>query len=308
MKNSSILLYSIILFSYISIVSSTTRIETLIKSNFLMIQNSIVKIDFGQYNSYSIYAEDATFLSPSCKTTQVNANNITYTNCIISCITDFNVNKFGNVALTTSGLIFDLLIDEMIFHNNNDVYRLEFKGIGEFIMNSERPFLKLGVFTFINKLFKQFNTLVRSQYLKIVNDLYTPTIINKKDELNAILSLLFMRKPYFDIKPIHERDGKKHVTYLNYLSNIYDTIINMREGTKVGRLSIRIEYSVNYNLNYNEGYIHFDNFYFHNNDFTYDNPIFENTKTKEDESIIEFFKTRVPLDLIESRKSYNNEI
>ena len=48
--------------------------------------------------------------------------------------------------------------------------------------------------------------------------------------------------------------------------------------------------------------------FFHNNDFTYDNPIFENTKTKEDESIIEFFKTRVPLDLIESRKSYNNEI
>ena len=136
MKNYSILLYSIILFSYILNVSSTTRIETLIKSNFLIIQNSVFKIVFGQYNSYTIYAEAATFLSPSCKTTEINDNNITYSDCIISCITDFNINKFGNVALATSGLIFDLLVDKMIFHNNNDVYRLEFKGIGEGVEDS----------------------------------------------------------------------------------------------------------------------------------------------------------------------------
>lgn len=304
MKNSSLLLYSIIIFS----VSCTSRIETLIKSNFLLIQNTLYPIQYGEYKSFSIYSEKATFLSPTCKSIDINDITITYSNCVISCITDFNVKKSGTLALSTSGLIFDLNIDKMIFHNNNDVYTLELQGIGEFIMNKERPFLQIGVFSFIKKMFKEFNIAVREQYLKIINDLYTPTIINKKDELNAILSMLFMRRPYFDIKPIEERDNKKHVTYFNYISNIYDTIVNMREGTRVGRLSILIEYSVNYNFNYNEGYIHFDNFYFQNNDFFYDEPIFENPKLKEDTSIIEFFKKKVPLDLIDSKKSYNNEI
>ena len=70
-----------------------------------------------------------------------------------------------------------------------------------------------------------------------------------------------MRQPYYDVE-LFDTEKVNKVTYFNYLMSKFDTIVNMRESTRVGRLTIILEYSVNFNLNYQEANIHLDNFYF----------------------------------------------
>ena len=49
-----------------------------------------------------------------------------------------------------------------------------------------------------------------------------------------------MRQPYYDVE-LFDTEKVNKVTYFNYLMSKFDTIVNMRESTRVGRLTIILE-------------------------------------------------------------------
>lgn len=301
----------ILIISLIFINSSPSNenlLNEIIQRNYNNIQNTYVSLTFGEHQTFSIYGDKVCFLIPRCESVQQDGMDIHYTNCLLTGVTDFNIKNGQNVVLTNTGILFDITIPYMLFTESNEVYHLEVSKKGTFFMNPERPFLKLGIFSFITTKFEEYKNSVLEQYTKILNDFYTPDVINKKDELNAILSLLFMRKPFYDVNQIDIGEKKGKVTYFNYLSNKFDTVVNMRDGARFGKLTIIVEYSVDFNLNYQEGNIIFDNFYFHDRSFSYDGePTFENELFPEEvEEVKNFFKEKVPLDLNESQAAYYN--
>lgn len=302
------LILIISLFFINSSLSKESLLNGIIQKNFNIIQNTYVSIKFGEHQAFSIYSEKVCFFVPRCESVEQDGMNIHYSNCILTGVTDFIINNGQSVVLTISGVLFDITVPFMNFTESNEVYHLNASKEGTFFINTERPFLKLGVFSFIATKFEEYKNSVLDQYMKILNDFYTPDVINKKDELNAILSLLFMRKPFYDVNQMEIGEKKKKVTYFNYLSNKFDTVVNMRDSARFGKLIIVVEYSVDFNLNYQEGNIIFDNFYFHERNFTYDGePSFVNEFfPEEEEEVKNFFKGRVPSDLNESRTAYYN--
>ena len=195
----------------------------------------------------------------------------------------------------------------MIYKGSNEIYHLEISGDSQLYMNTNKAFMRSGLVSFIPSILPSIKNSILEQYLKIVNDKYTPNqTINKKVELNAILSLLFMRQPYYDVK-LFDTEKVNKVTYFNYLMSKFDTIVNMRESTRVGRLTIILEYSVNFNLNYQEANIHLDNFYFKDKNLTFDSSTFENEDNpQEAEEIKSFLVKAVEKDLFSSKNSYYN--
>lgn len=301
----------ILIISLIFINSSPAKeslLNEIIQRNFYIIQNTYVSIKFGEHQGFSIYSEKVYFFIPKCESFKQDEKNINYFNCVLTGVTDFIINNGQNVVLSIPGILFDITIPYMNFTESDEVYHLDASKEGTFFINTERPFLKLGAFSFIATKFEEYKNSVLDQYMKILNDFYTPDVINKKDELNAILSLLFMRKPFYDVNQMEIGEKRKKVTYFNYLSNKFETVVNMRDSARFGKLIIVVEYSVDFNLNYQEGNIIFDNFYFHEGNYTYDGePSFVNELfPEEEEEVKNFFKARVPSDLSESRTAYYN--
>lgn len=292
-----------------NLFSSQSRIDSVIRANYRTIQNTQENFDFWSNETFTILSNrKTTLVYPLCEKYTITDNGIEYSNCILTLVTDFNILKGDITVLTNSGVLIDISIEKMVYTGRNEIYHLDISGETQINMNTNRAFMRSGLFSFIPSILPSIKNNIIAHYLSIVNSKYTPNeTINKKDELNAILSLLFMRQPYYDVE-LFDTEKINKVTYFNYLSSNFDCTFNMRESTRVGRLTIVLEYSVNFNLNYQEANVYFDDFYFTNKVLEFEPPIFENMDNpQEEEEIKKFFENKVKEDLISSKKSYYNE-
>ena len=292
-----------------NLFSSQSRIDSVIRANYRTIQNTQENFDFWSNETFTILSnKKTTLVYPLCNKYTITDNGIEYSNCILTLVTDFNILKRDITVLTNSGVLIDISIEKMVYTGRNEIYHLDISGETQINMNTNRAFMRSGLFSFIPSILPSIKNNIIAHYLSIVNSKYTPNeTINKKDELNAILSLLFMRQPYYDVE-LFDTEKINKVTYFNYLSSNFDCTFNMRESTRVGRLTIVLEYSVNFNLNYQEANVYFDDFYFTNKVLEFEPPIFENMDNpQEEEEIKKFFENKVKEDLISSKKSYYNE-
>ena len=292
-----------------NLFSSQSRIDSVIRANYRTIQNTQENFDFWSNETFTILSNrKTTLIYPLCEKYTITDNGIEYSNCILTLVTDFNILKGDITVLTNSGVLIDISIEKMVYTGRNEIYHLDISGETQINMNTNKAFMRSGLFSFIPSILPSIKNNIIAHYLSIVNSKYTPNeTINKKDELNAILSLLFMRQPYYDVE-LFDTEKINKVTYFNYLSSNFDCTFNMRESTRVGRLTIVLEYSVNFNLNYQEANVYFDDFYFTNKVLEFEPPIFENMDNpQEAEEIKRFFENKVKEDLISSKKSYYNE-
>ena len=292
-----------------NLFSPQSRIDSVIRANYRTIQNTQENFDFWSNETFTILSNrKTTLIYPLCEKYTITDNGIEYSNCILTLVTDFNILKGDITVLTNSGVLIDISIEKMVYTGRNEIYHLDISGETQINMNTNRAFMRSGLFSFIPSILPSIKNNIIAHYLSIVNSKYTPNeTINKKDELNAILSLLFMRQPYYDVE-LFDTEKINKVTYFNYLSSNFDCTFNMRESTRVGRLTIVLEYSVNFNLNYQEANVYFDDFYFTNKVLEFEPPIFENMDNpQEEEEIKKFFENKVKEDLISSKKSYYNE-
>ena len=292
-----------------NLFSPQSRIDSVIRANYRTIQNTQENFDFWSNETFTILSNrKTTLVYPLCEKYTITDNGIEYSNCILTLVTDFNILKGDITVLTNSGVLIDISIEKMVYTGRNEIYHLDISGETQINMNTNRAFMRSGLFSFIPSILPSIKNNIIAHYLSIVNSKYTPNeTINKKDELNAILSLLFMRQPYYDVE-LFDTEKINKVTYFNYLSSNFDCTFNMRESTRVGRLTIVLEYSVNFNLNYQEANVYFDDFYFTNKVLEFEPPIFENMDNpQEEEEIKKFFENKVKEDLISSKKSYYNE-
>lgn len=293
----------------LKLFSSQSRIDSVIQANYRTIQSTQENFNFWSNETFTILSnKKTTLVYPLCEQYIITDNRIEYSNCILTLVTDFNILKGDITVLTNTGVIIDISIEKMIYTGSNEIYHLDISGDTQIYMNTNRAFMRSGLFSFIPSILPSIKNNIIEHYLSIVNSKYTPNeTINKKDELNAILSLLFMRQPYYDVE-LFDTEKISKVTYFNYLSSNFDCTFNMRESTRIGRLTIVLEYSVNFNLNYQEAYVYFDNFYFSNKVLEFEPPIFENVEDpQEKEEIKSFLENKVKEDLISSKKSYYNE-
>ena len=287
----------ILLLSFFEISSSLStqdRIDSVIQANYRAMQNNYENLEFGKQLTFTMNSnKKSTFVFPQCESHTIIDNGIEYSNCILTIVTEFNILNGDITVLTNTGVLIDIKIEKMIYKGSNEIYHLEISEDSQLYMNTNKAFMRSGLFSFIPSILPSIKNSILEQYLKIVNDKYTPNqTINKKDELNAILSLLFMRQPYYDVELF---DTEK------------DTIVNMRESTRVARLTIILEYSVNFNLNYQEDNIHLDNFYFKDKNLTFDSSTFENEDNpQEAEGIRSFLVKAVEKNLFSSKNSYYN--
>lgn len=292
-----------------NLFSPQSRIDSVIRANYRTIQNTQENFDFWSNETFTILSNrKTTLIYPLCEKYTITDNGIEYSNCILTLVTDFNILKGDITVLTNSGVLIDISIEKMVYTGRNEIYQLDISGETQINMNTNKAFMRSGLFSFIPSILPSIKNNIIAHYLSIVNSKYTPNeTINKKDELNAILSLLFMRQPYYDVE-LFDTEKINKVTYFNYLSSNFDCTFNMRESTRVGRLTIVLEYSVNFNLNYQEANVYFDDFYFTNKVLEFEPPIFENMDNpQEEEEIKKFFENKVKEDLISSKKSYYNE-
>lgn len=292
-----------------NLFSPQSRIDSVIRANYRTIQNTQENFDFWSNETFTILSNrKTTLIYPLCNKYTITDNGIEYSNCILTLVTDFNILKGDITVLTNSGVLIDISIEKMVYTGRNEIYHLDISGETQINMNTNKAFMRSGLFSFIPSILPSIKNNIIAHYLSIVNSKYTPNeTINKKDELNAILSLLFMRQPYYDVE-LFDTEKINKVTYFNYLSSNFDCTFNMRESTRVGRLTIVLEYSVNFNLNYQEANVYFDDFYFTNKVLEFEPPIFENMDNpQEAEEIKRFFENKVKEDLISSKKSYYNE-
>ena len=292
-----------------NLFSPQSRIDSVIRANYRTIQNTQENFDFWSNETFTILSNrKTTLIYPLCEKYTITDNGIEYSNCILTLVTDFNILKGDITVLTNSGVLIDISIEKMVYTGRNEIYHLDISGETQINMNTNKAFMRSGLFSFIPSILPSIKNNIIAHYLSIVNSKYTPNeTINKKDELNAILSLLFMRQPYYDVE-LFDTEKINKVTYFNYLSSNFDCTFNMRESTRVGRLTIVLEYSVNFNLNYQEANVYFDDFYFTNKVLEFEPPIFENMDNpQEEEEIKKFFENKVKEDLISSKKSYYNE-
>lgn len=292
-----------------NLFSPQSRIDSVIRANYRTIQNTQENFDFWSNETFTILSNrKTTLVYPLCEKYTITDNGIEYSNCILTLVTDFNILKGDITVLTNSGVLIDISIEKMVYTGRNEIYHLDISGETQINMNTNKAFMRSGLFSFIPSILPSIKNNIIAHYLSIVNSKYTPNeTINKKDELNAILSLLFMRQPYYDVE-LFDTEKINKVTYFNYLSSNFDCTFNMRESTRVGRLTIVLEYSVNFNLNYQEANVYFDDFYFTNKVLEFEPPIFENMDNpQEEEEIKKFFENKVKEDLISSKKSYYNE-
>ena len=292
-----------------NLFSPQSRIDSVIRANYRTIQNTQENFDFWSNETFTILSNrKTTLVYPLCEKYTITDNGIEYSNCILTLVTDFNILKGDITVLTNSGVLIDISIEKMVYTGRNEIYHLDISGETQINMNTNRAFMRSGLFSFIPSILPSIKNNIIAHYLSIVNSKDTPNeTINKKDELNAILSLLFMRQPYYDVE-LFDTEKINKVTYFNYLSSNFDCTFNMRESTRVGRLTIVLEYSVNFNLNYQEANVYFNDFYFTNKVLEFEPPIFENMDNpQEAEEIKRFFENKVKEDLISSKKSYYNE-
>ena len=293
----------------LKLFSSQSRIDSVIQANYRTIQSTQENFNFWSNETFTILSnKKTTLVYPLCEQYIITDNRIEYSNCTLTLVTDFNILKGDITVLTNTGVLIDISIEKMIYTGSNEIYHLDISGDTQIYMNTNRAFMRSGLFSFIPSILPSIKNNIIEHYLSIVNSKYTPNeTINKKDELNAILSLLFMRQPYYDVE-LFDTEKINKVTYFNYLSSNFDCTFNMRESTRIGRLTIVLEYSVNFNLNYQEAYVYFDNFYFSNKVLEFEPPIFENVEDpQEKEEIKSFLENKVKEDLISSKKSYYNE-
>jgi hypothetical protein len=178
-------------------------------------------------------------------------------------------------------------------------------------VNCNKLFLNVGHFTEISKHIQDIKYKIVDAYIQTINDFYTPTIFNKKDELNGVLSLLFMRKVYYNTE-VDDGDEFKKVTYFYYLDHQVVGVVNTRDCVKIGKLIVIVEYSVDFDLNYKQGMVEFNDFVFVDKMILYSKVNFisegdgldEDGEEKENERIVSFIVNKVVKELQDSNDEY----
>ena len=100
-------------------------------------------------------------------------------------MTDFNILKGDITVLTNTGVLIDISIEKMIYTGSNEIYHLDISGDTQIYMNTNRAFMRSGLFSFIPSILPSIKNNIIEHYLSIVNSKYTPNeTINKKDEEN----------------------------------------------------------------------------------------------------------------------------
>ena len=234
-------------------------------SNFNILQNKVFSFELSSSitTPYIIQAFQTNFITPQCINITENpqSKNITFNNCTIVLNTQFHLsykhqpNIDSNTLFTTTPLFLSLFLPELTFIDLNEHYKAIIpSNTSSLSFNAHLPLFKTGHFSMLtqSEALSQLTNDITSFYLNIVNDYYSQNQINKKDELNAILSLLPVQGCVLDLGEPSTNEKYK-LNYVNYLKHEMEQAINSRDGVAVKVINVTVEYSVNFNLSYSEG-------------------------------------------------------
>ena len=234
-------------------------------SNFNILQNKVFSFELSSSitTPYIIQAFQTNFITPQCINITENpqSKNITFNNCTIVLNTQFHLsykhqpNIDSSTLFTTTPLFLSLFLPELTFIDLNEHYKAIIpSNTSSLSFNAHLPLFKTGHFSMLtqSEALSQLTNDITSFYLNIVNDYYSQNQINKKDELNAILSLLPVQGCVLDLGEPSTNEKYK-LNYVNYLKHEMEQAINSRDGVAVKVINVTVEYSVNFNLSYSEG-------------------------------------------------------
>jgi hypothetical protein len=234
-------------------------------SNFNILQNKVFSFELSSLitTPYVIQAFQTNFITPQCINITENpqSKNITFNNCTIILNTQFHLSykhqphSNSNTLFTTTPLFLSLFLQELTFIDLNEHYKAIIpSNTSSLSFNAHLPLFKTGQFSMLSqsKALTQLTSDITSFYLNVVNDYYSQNQINKKDELNAILSLLPVQGCVLDLGEPSTNEKYK-LNYVNYLKHEMEQAINSRDGVAVKVINVTVEYSVNFNLSYSEG-------------------------------------------------------
>lgn len=232
-------------------------------ANFDIVQNKVFAFEITLTSPYIIHAIQTQFITPLCERTSENpkAKNITFHNCTITFTTQFQIihrhqstSDIKNL-FTTPPVFFSLFLPQLTFIDLGEQYKAIIpSNTSSLSFNEFHPLFITGYFSKM----KEIEALTRItndftlNYLNIINDYYSQNQINKKDELNAILSLLQVQGCVLDLGEPNINEKYK-LNYLNYLKHEMKQAINSKDGVAVEVINVTVEYSVNFNLSYSEG-------------------------------------------------------
>lgn len=295
-----------------SLCCKLDRLHSIFTANYKSIQNTKLEVNNITLSTANINLIQTVFLQPKCENYSLISNTIVlYANCTLTLFTKPVILIEGINVFNEDFLIMDLFTKYISYKEKRGYHYVIDIDLNQTTLNLNynKPFLNVGHFAEMLKHIKDIKYKIVDTYLQTINDFYTPTIFNKKDELNAVLSLLFMRKVYYNTE-LDEDDSYKKVTYFYYLDHQVVGIVNMRDCVKIGKLIIIVEYSVDFDLNYKQGMVEFIDFVFVDKGIMYRKVNFTNEdvdddgEVKENERIVNFIVNKVVKELKDSNDEY----
>ncbi len=275
--------------------------QTIIAETFNYFQNKKFDIEY-RNSSFSYSLKGAHLLPPQCNIQKYENNSVFYfEDCTITIFSQFELKNGDQVILTDDSSLIDLSIKNFSLTLDTDHYSISAFYLLEMKLNEYKPYLKSSLFQGDFRIGFQ-NTLDK-YYKDSLNNYLYPSAINKKDEVNAILTMLFMTKPYFNTE---STNANPKVTYFSYLSSQCKNFINTKEFVRMGDLRINIEYSIDFNLNYKSGFFKISNTLFMNQNFVMSGDIdFQELFTQNiSEEIKQFLVSKFLEDLEKARREY----
>lgn len=276
--------------------------ESIISETFNYFQNKKFDIEYNK-SSFVYTFKNSHMLPPVCSLLTYKNNSIFYfEDCIITIFSQFELRNGEQLILTDESNLIDLKITNFTLSLDSDHYFISNFNLEQMLLNEYKPYLKSSLFQ--NDFRDNLKIKMDESYNEFLNNYLAPSKINKKDEVNAILTMLIIAKPYFNT---NSTGTQPKVTYFSYLSSKCKNFINTKEFVKMGDLRINIEFSIDYNLNYKAGYFKISNILFMNQKFDINGNIdFEELITTENmpQEIKDFLIAKFKEDLENARKEY----
>ena len=308
------LLLTIITLTSTTLCCKLDKLHSIFTSNYKSIQSTKIKINNITLSNTNIDLIQTVFLQPKCINHSLISNtNVLYENCTLTLFAKPIVIIQGVNILNEDFLIIDLYTKYISYIEKSAYHYVIDIDVNQTTVNVNynKLFLNVGHFAETPKDIQDIKYKIVDTYIQTINDFYTPTIFNKKDELNAVLSLLFMRKVCYNTE-VDDGDEFKKVTYFYYLDHQVVGVVNMRDCVKIGKLIVIVEYSVDFDLNYKQGMVEFNDFVFVDKMILYSKVNFisegdgldEDGEEKENERIVSFIVNKVVKELQDSNDEY----
>ena len=130
-------------------------------------QNNYENLEFGKQLTFTMNSnKKSTFVFPQCESHTIIDNGIEYSNCILTIVTEFNILNGDITVLTNTGVLIDIKIEKMIYKGSNEIYHLEISEDSQLYMNTNKAFMRSGLFSFIPSILPSIKNSILEQYLK----------------------------------------------------------------------------------------------------------------------------------------------